>query len=243
MNGMQPKKLPDSGPRPFVFLNVASSADGKLAPSHRRFIPFSSRRDQQMLYELRTRADAVMAGSRTIDSGPVTMGPGGPRLRRQRVLAGRREYNLRVVVSGSASLSPRAEIFRHTFSPIIVLVTECAPQASIRRLQKVGAIVQVCGGREINFPGALRWLRAEWGVKDLLCEGGGEINDALFRAGLVDELHLTLCPKIFGGRSSPTLADGTGSKLLNEATRLHLQKQRRVGDELFLVYSVARNLD
>jgi hypothetical protein len=61
---------------PFVFINVATTADGKLAPANRKFVPFSSRRDQQLLLELRTRADAVMAGARTVDLMPVKLGPG-----------------------------------------------------------------------------------------------------------------------------------------------------------------------
>jgi len=44
------------------------------------------------------------------------------------------------------------------------------------------------GKNEINFRKALHWLHAKWGVKWLLCEGGGELNDALFRAGLVDKI-------------------------------------------------------
>ena len=67
------------------------------------------------------------------------------------------------------------------------------------------------------FPTALHWLRKYWGVKRLLCEGGGELNDALFRAGVVDELHLTICPKLFGGRRAPTMADGIGFPRLTAA--------------------------
>src|ERR1039458_184969 len=61
----------------------------------------------------------------------------------------------------------------------------------------------------LQISSSLNW-RSKWGVKRLLCEGGGELNDALFRAGLVDEIHLTICPKIFGGRTAPTIADGLG---------------------------------
>jgi 2,5-diamino-6-(ribosylamino)-4(3H)-pyrimidinone 5'-phosphate reductase len=226
--------------RPFVFLNVAITADGKLAPANRRFVAFSSKRDQDLLLELRTRADAVIAGARTIDSVPVTMGPGGKKYREQRLKAGRSEYNLRVVVSGSGSIEPHAEIFRHKFSPIIILVTGRATRVSIQRLQKLGAIVHVCGERQIDFRAALQWLRREWSVTSLLCEGGGEINNALFRENLVDEIYVTLSPKVFGGRTAPTLADGSGIDSLSEATRLKLKSRRRVGDELFLCYSVAR---
>ena len=232
---------PGRAKRPFVFLNVATTADGKLAPPNRRFVPFSSKRDQELLHELRTRADAVMAGARTVDSASVTMGPGGKKYREQRLKNGRAEYNLRVVVSGSGSINPRAEIFRHKFSPLIILVTERASHARVQRLEKLGAIVHVSGQTEIDFTAALEWLHREWKVKRLLCEGGGEINDALLRENLVDEIYLTLCPKIFGGRNAPTLADGVGATSLAAATKLKLKARRRAGDELFLCYSVARS--
>ena len=84
------------------------------------------------------------------------------------------------------------------------------------------------------------WLGKNWNVQRLLCEGGGELNGALFRAGLVNELHLTICPKIFGGRNAPTIADGTGVRNLAGATRLKLKSMKRVGDELFLVYDALK---
>ncbi len=77
-------------------------------------------------------------------------------------------------------------------------------------------------------------------MKRLLCEGGGEINAALFREDLVDELYLTLSPKIFGGRNAPTMADGLGMELLADATRLKLKSKRRIGDEMFLNYKVLK---
>ena len=86
----------------------------------------------------------------------------------------------------------------------------------------------------MDFAFALRWLREQWNVKRLLCEGA--VNAALFAAGLVHEVHLTLCPVVLGGRNAPTLADGQGFARLAQAARLRLASQKRVGDELFLVY-------
>jgi riboflavin-specific deaminase-like protein len=239
---MSPKskvQSPTPRERPFVFLNVATTADGKLAPANRHFVAFGSKRDQELLLELRARADAVMAGARTVDSVPVTMGPGGKKYRDIRAKNGLAEYNLRIVVSGSGSLNPRAEIFKHNFSPLIILVTEQAPKARVTRLKKLGAIVYACGKREVNFARAFQWLRKEWNVKSLLCEGGGEINAALFRENLVDEIYLTLCPKIFGGRNAPTMADGLGVEKLAAATPLQLKSAQRIGDEMFLVYAAS----
>src|SRR6185503_20526224 len=84
---------------PFVYLNVATTADGELAPANRHFVPFSSKRDQELLIELRTRCDAVMAGARTVDSVPVNLGPGGKKHRDARIRHRHAEYNIRVVVS------------------------------------------------------------------------------------------------------------------------------------------------
>jgi riboflavin biosynthesis pyrimidine reductase len=74
-------------------------------------------------------------------------------------------------------------------------------------------------------------------VKRLLCEGGGELNDALFRAGLVDEVHVTICPKVFGGRTAPTIADGQGFSKLALAWPGKLRSARNFKGELFTVFS------
>jgi len=225
---------------PFVYINVATTADGKLAPPNRKFVPFSSKRDQKLLLELRARADAVMAGARTVDLMPVSLGPGPEKYRRMRLKRGLTEYNLRIVVSGAATLNPRAEIFRRRFSPIIILATGRAPERNLGRLRSLADEVKVFGEKELDFRAALEWLREKWRVKRLLCEGGGEVNAALFRAGLVDEIYHTLCPLIFGGRHAPTMADGIGVKSIAEATKLRLKSLKRVGDELFLVYRVLK---
>jgi riboflavin-specific deaminase-like protein len=225
---------------PFVYLNVASTADGKLAPATRKFVPFSSRRDQTLLRELRARADAVMAGARTVDLCPVNLGPGGEKYRRLRLQRGLAEYNLRIVASGSASLNPRAAIFQKRFSPVIVLACEAAPVRRLKTLAKVADEVRVFGRREIDFQAAFAWLRREKGVKRLLCEGGGEINEGLFRAGVVDEVYLTLCPLLFGGRHAPTMSDGLGVKRVQDAIHLRMKSMKRFGDELFLVYRVLK---
>jgi riboflavin-specific deaminase-like protein len=221
---------------PFVLVNMAMTADGKIATANRAVSSFGSARDHEHLLQWRATADAVMAGARTVDSAPINLGPGPARFRRLRLRRGLAEYNLRIVVSGSGLVNPRAQIFRHRFSPIIILTTRRASRAKLRHLRTIADAVQVFGKREINFRAALRWLRAGWGVKRLLCEGGGELNNALFRAGLVDELHLTICPKIFGGRDAPTIAEGTGFRRLDAVAQLQIKSFKRIGNEAFAMF-------
>ena len=230
-------KKPDPKSRlPFVLVNMAMTADGKIATANRSVSLPGCARDHEHLLELRATADAVMAGARTVDSAAINLGPGPMRFRRRRLENGLAEYNLRVIVSGGGSLDPGAEIFQHHFSPIVILTTRRASPARLRRLLAVADEVKICDRREIDFRAALRWLRKKWGVRRLLCEGGGELNDALFRAGLVDELHLTICPKIYGGRHAPTIADGTGFHHLAEALPLQIVSIKRVDNEVFAVF-------
>jgi 2,5-diamino-6-(ribosylamino)-4(3H)-pyrimidinone 5'-phosphate reductase len=241
---MQPQNKPRASlPRlrpkkklPFVFVNIAITADGKIAPANRHFVPFTSKRDQTNLLELRTEADAVMSGARTVDLTGVTLGTGGEKYRRKRVKKGLAEQPIRVVPSGSGTLDPNAEIFKRGSAPLIILTT----QRGERRLSKVRELadeVKSFGKDRLDFLAAFRWLREKWNVKRLLCEGGGEINAALFEADLVDELHLTISPTtILGGRNAPTLSDGNGISNLADAKKFRIHSKRRIGDELFLVY-------
>jgi riboflavin-specific deaminase-like protein len=225
---------------PFVSVNVAITADGKLAPDSREFVPFGSRRDQQLMMELRSRADAVMSGARTVDLGKVDLGPGGRKYQRQRLENGLAEYNLRVIASGSASLNPRAHIFKKRFSPILLLTSEAAPASRRKPLSSLVDDVFVSPGATIDFRAALEWLREKWKVKHLLCEGGGEDNAPILHERLADEIYVTICPVIFGGRRAPTMADGGGITELAEATRVKLVRRELVDGELYCVFRVAK---
>jgi len=223
-----------------VLVNMAMTADGKIATANRVLSSFGSRQDRQHLLALRATADAVICGARTADLNEITLGGGGEKFRRLRRRGGLAECHLRVVVSGAGSLNPQARLFRSRVSPILVLTTARAGLRELRALRRVADEVKICGEDELDFGMALAWLRRQWNVSRLLCEGGGELNDALLRAGFVDELHLTLCPLILGGRTAPTVADGRGCTGLADAARFRLKSRHRGGDELFLVFAARR---
>ncbi|MBI3882606.1 MAG: dihydrofolate reductase family protein [Verrucomicrobia bacterium] len=215
---------------------MAITADGKIATANRRVSTFGSARDLEHLYGLRATADAILCGARTVELNRTTLGAGGEKFQRLRARRGLAKNALRLVVSGSGSISPKAHIFTTHFAPLIVLTTKRAAKAKLCRLAKLADLVCVGGRTRVDWPSVLRWLRGHFNVRRLLVEGGGELNGELFRLGLVDELHLTVCPKIAGGRNAPTIADGEGALTLAEAGRFELKRMKRAGDEMFLVY-------
>lgn len=226
------------GPIPRVAVCMAMSADGKTATADRRFSRFGSRRDAARLYRLRTEADAILCGAATVRQENAALDPGPARFRRRRRRLGRPAWPLRIAVSGSGSLRPEGRLFETGPEPPIVLVTRNAPANAIDRLA-TRACVAVWPGEQVDWIGCLRWLRLAWQVERLLVEGGGTLNEALFRAGAVHELHLTLCPWLLGGERAPSIADGPGVAHLAQAARLRLIRYQQVGQELFLTYEAA----
>lgn len=223
-----------SDSRPWVSLNMAMTLDGKIATENRRFASFGSPRDQARLYELRARADAVMTGAGTLRAQDVDLNSGGTRYQRLRRRRGLSPENLRIVVSSSGNLPPAARLFREPGGPIVILTS----QRGIRRQNRVPLPTQVqmkaFGKTQVAWPEALKWLRREAGVRRLHCEGGGDLNESLFRAGVVDEIFLTLCPLILAGRSAPTIADGLGIPRLAEGEPFAFTHIEQHGDEVFL---------
>lgn len=222
--------------RPFVLINMAMTADGKIATANRAITTFGSPQDSDHLYELRATTDAVMSGARTIDTNPVLLGNGGEKFRKLRHKNGLGDYALRIIVSGSASIDPAAEIFNHRFAPIILLTTKHAAKSRLKKLTPLIDDLGQFGERELDIAAALRWLQEKWPVQRLLCEGGADLNDLLFRADVVDEINLTICPFIFGGRTAPTISAGIGLMALDKACQFELVSLKKIGSELYAVF-------
>ena len=89
---------------------------------------------------------------------------------------------------------------------------------------------------DVDISRLLEWLASERGCRVALCEGGGVLNARFLAARAIDELYLTLVPRVLGGAGGPTIVagDGFAPGTLPDA---RLAQVDRVGDELFLVYA------
>jgi riboflavin-specific deaminase-like protein len=218
-----------------VLVNMAMSLDGKVTSSSLEPTAFTGKEDRRLLIEIRAMADALVVGATTAALDYETMGLSNAGLRAKRVRRGQREHPLRVIVSGSLAISPLAKVFRAAVAPLILACSSRAPLTRRKRLAPLAHLIE-CGRDEVNVRRLFEILTSEYRCRTILCEGGPTLNDALFRANLVDELFLTLVPRVVGGRTAPTLVEGSGFARLVDAANGHLVSCRRGKVEWFLHY-------
>ena len=225
------------GVRPFVTANFAITWDGHISTRESTPSDFSSSKDKRGLLEIRATCDAVLASAKTVSADNMTMGLPDAGLRAQRKARGQSEYPLRVLLSNSGQIQPEWRIFTQKFSPMVIFSTTRMPE-NIQAALATQADVWLDDRSSVNLHGLMRTLHEDYGVRRLVCEGGGQIFRSLLSAGLVDELHLTLCPRIFGGVKAPTITGLVGS-FLPKAISLKLREFRVVEHECFLRYRIS----
>jgi riboflavin biosynthesis pyrimidine reductase len=101
--------------------------------------------------------------------------------------------------------------------PVLVVLSEKVSDAHLAGLRGDGVSYIFAGGSELDLALTLDILNRELGVKRLLLEGGGGANGAFLRAGLVDELHLIVCPAIDGAKGAPSVFDSTEAEAAQRA--------------------------
>lgn len=94
------------------------------------------------------------------------------------------------------------------YTSLVVLVCRATPTGYLRRLRELGVGYLVVGEKSVDLPGALLRLGTELGAATVIADGGGGINGALLRAGLIDELHIITFPALVGGSTTPSFLDG-----------------------------------
>lgn len=219
-----------------VTVCVASSLDGKIATVRRDPVSFTSRADREHLHEQRDRADAILIGAASIRAEDPPLLPGDAS-REARAKASRRPLPVRAVVSGSLDLPDGRALRPELGSPVVVFTTDDPDPQAKRVLEDLGHEVVSCeSGGALDLGSALRYLAETHEVETLLCEGGGEVNAAMFAADLVDTLYLTLCPVVIGGAEAPTPVDGAGFRV-DELPNAKLVSCEQRGDEVFLCYT------
>ncbi len=207
--------------RPYVYINMASTADGKIVigedggPSKGVGGPT----DQILFRRLQQRCDAALTGSSTLRAGNVIYPPDIPRF----------------TLTTSCDLDLHNRFFRDAPELAYVFTPLSLPADRIAAISG-GATLVPMGQDRVDVAAALSFMRCELGIRTLLCEGGPTLNSQLFQLGVVDELFLTMAPKIKGGAHA-SIVTGAGFPPYVTAP-LELLSVYRDTDELYLRYQV-----
>jgi riboflavin biosynthesis pyrimidine reductase len=220
----EPWKRPPAE-RPLVAMNFATTVDGR-ATIDGVSGQIGSAADTAMLAGLRTRFDAVMIGAGTMRAERYGRPLADPERRRRRERAGLAADPLMVIVSARLELPWDAPLFEDPGSRVLILSSsEAEPPQTAAGVE----VARWPGG--VDLGAALALLRAEHGVRALLCEGGPHLHGELQAAGLVDELFLTIAAKLAGG-GGPRILEGE----LPQVAALELAWLLEEDGELFARY-------
>jgi riboflavin biosynthesis pyrimidine reductase len=211
--------------RPVVAVNFASTVDGRATIGGVSG-PIGSSTDTAMLAGLRTRFDAVMIGAGTMRAERYGRLAASPQTRERRERIGLPPDPLMVIVSGRLDLPWDAPLFTDGGGRVLIFTaSEAEPPETATPLQIVRH------ESFVDIVAALGYLRAEHDIRALLCEGGPGLHNQLQGAGFVDDLFLTIAPKLAGG-DAPRIIEGD----LPGVTELELAWLLQEGSELFARY-------
>ena len=195
--------------RPFVFINVAMTADGKIDTVQRKGAAISSRGDKERVDQLRAGADAILVGGRTLLDEDPKLTVKSEVLRAERVRRGRSPNPVKVGVVTRADIKEDSEFLNTGPAGIVIFTTRHTSKRQLSLLKARNVDVYVDDAQQVNLERALATLK-DLGIDRLMVEGGATLNFALMQLSLVDEITAYVAPMIFGGESAPTLAAGSG---------------------------------
>ncbi|WP_410507788.1 2,5-diamino-6-(ribosylamino)-4(3H)-pyrimidinone 5'-phosphate reductase [Methanosarcina hadiensis] len=194
--------------RPFIFINSAMSADGKLSTKERKQVKISGKLDFERMDELRAQADAIMVGIGTVLADDPSLTVKSPERKAARKASGKSENPVRVVVDSAARTPPDADIFKKGEGLRIIAVSNSAQAEKIKILEEKALVIKT-GTDKVNLSELAAKLK-EMGINTLMVEGGATLNWGMISAGLVDEIYTFVGNLIIGGKTAPTFTDGEG---------------------------------
>ena len=218
--------------QPWLIAKWAMTLDGKIASRslHSQWISSSASRER--VHALRGRVDGILIGMGTAlaDDPILTARPEGARTA------------TRIILDSCARLPLDSQLVKTVDAvPTLVFVGPQAPQVAVRSLRSAG--VEVLRLQSASESERLQEALEELGrrrMTNVLVEGGGTILGSLFDAGLVDEVHAYVAPKVIGGVEAPTAVAGAGAESMKNAVGLSQVSWEVIGDDLYMTGRVSK---
>ncbi|HWD10504.1 MAG TPA: dihydrofolate reductase family protein [Solirubrobacteraceae bacterium] len=230
------ERSPATAELPLVMLNMVATVDGRATLGGRSG-PISDAADRALFHGLRAAADAVLVGAGTVRMeryGRLIANAECRELRRRRGLSAE---PLACIVSGRLALDEEIPLLAEPEARVVILTSS---PASLPASGAQVDYVRTANDGILDLRAGLIELRERFAVERVLCEGGPHLCAQLLAVGLVDELFMSVAPKLAGGEPSggEALRIVAGTEL-DPVVELELLAVLRAGSSLFLRYGVS----
>lgn len=222
---------------PFAYLNMVQTFDGQAVLGGSAWT-IGTDVDHHLFRQLRVHADAVLYGAGTLRTDDVVVTT-LPALQQRRVQRGQPPNPTAIVVTATCRFSTQVfakKFFHRTDFERVIITTPRAKPVDVKRVQAAGVKVQVLaagGDGEVNLEAVLRHLAGS-GARRVLCEGGPTVTTGLARAGLLDELFVTVSTRLGGDPAAPRLITGpVTDRRLEPISEYHYRTEHGVREVYF----------
>jgi len=213
-----------ASPRPELRLVLAVSLDGRLAPADGGAAQLGGAGDRQVLEEALAWADAALVGAETLRRHGSTCLIHRPPLVESRRRQDRSAQPIAIAVSRSGRMPADLPFFRQPLARWLLQVPPLPPAAPAEGFDRHLPLENWC-----QALGALGGL----GLRRLVVLGGAQLAASLAAENLLDELQLTVCPRLLGGAHGWLPAESLVATEARVGWRLE-EHRALPGDELLL---------
>lgn len=211
---------------PYVIAKWAMTIDGKIATASGQSQWITCEQSRRQVHLLRGRVDAIVVGMGTVraDDPLLTARPAGPRVAKRVVFcrASLPQLDSRLIQSAGEA-------------PIVLVTSPALTESNLQPFRDHGVEIIASADAETMVTDALRQLAAD-NVTNVLIEGGGKLLASFAQSGQIDECHVYLGPKVFGGDTAPGPIGGQGVLSMDEAIHFDLHSIDRFDSDVRLVY-------
>lgn len=215
--------------RPLLMVNMVATADGLITIGGRSG-PIGGPGDHALFHGLRTIVDAVLVGTGTLRVERYGRVVRDPARRARRAELGLAEDPIALLISHSGNLAWDAPLFQAPEQHVVIV----GQPNRVRVPDGLAARVEVIELPAPSPAAALRAARQAHGIRAVLCEGGPTLNRGLLGDGVLDELFLTIGPKLSGEDALRIVA----GEPLEAPVEMELLSVARHESELYLRYAL-----